>query len=119
MASIIKAGGVGLPAPVSISVGDEIIWSSDTGRALSGKMLGSVIAEKKTVSVSWGILKESEFDIIKNNLVNGFFDVSFMTGKNKYTTIESYRGTLSYEILGNIGDGKFYYKSANVDIVQR
>lgn len=37
---ILKAGGVVLPAPVSITVNDEIIWSADTGRTMSGQMVG-------------------------------------------------------------------------------
>ena len=47
MAFLLRAGGIDLPAPVSMSVGDEILWSSDTGRALDGTMLGDVIAEKE------------------------------------------------------------------------
>lgn len=116
---ILKAGDVVLPAPVSMSVGNELIWSTDTGRTISGKMMGDVIAEKKTLTVSWGILEETEYNLIKNNLVKGFFPVSFRTGKETLATIESYRGTITEEILGDIGDGNFYYKSAGVDIVQR
>ena len=51
---ILWSGAVVLPSPVSISVNDEIIWTSDTGRTLSGKMVGDPVAEKKTVSVKWG-----------------------------------------------------------------
>mgnify|MGYP000583136728 CR=1 FL=1 len=47
MGLIIKANGVTLPSPVSISTTDEILWSSNTGRSTSsGKMLGDVIAEE-------------------------------------------------------------------------
>lgn len=117
--TIIQAGDVVLPAPVSMSVGNELIWSTDTGRTLTGKMMGDVIAEKKTLSISWGILEEAEYNLIKNNLEKGFFPVSFRTGKETLATIESYRGTLTEEILGDVGDGYFYYKSTSVDIVQR
>jgi len=34
-------------------------------------------------------------------------------------TIKSYRGTLTKEHLGYIGDGTYYYKSASVSIVQK
>ena len=40
---ILKAGNVVLPAPSQISIEDEIIWTSDTGRTLSGQMFGDVI----------------------------------------------------------------------------
>ena len=48
---ILKAGGVVLPAPVSITVNDEIIWSADTGRTMSGQMVGEAVAEKKLLSM--------------------------------------------------------------------
>lgn len=115
---ILWSGAVVLPSPVSISVNDEIIWTSDTGRTLSGKMVGDPVAEKKTVSVKWGILTEAEMLLIKNTLTKGYFPISFHDDGTDLT-IESYRGTLSKEHLGYIGDGTYYYKSATVEIIQR
>ena len=73
---ILWSGAVVLPSPVSISVNDEIIWTSDTGRTLSGKMVGDPVAEKKTVSVKWGTLTEAEMLLIKNTLTKGYFPIS-------------------------------------------
>lgn len=55
---VLKCGNVELPAPVSMSVADEIIWSSDTGRTLTGTMVGDVVAEKKNLSIKWNWLTE-------------------------------------------------------------
>lgn len=66
---IIWSGSTTLPAPTSLSVNDEIIWSSDTGRTLSGRMVGDPVAQKKTVSLKWEYLTEAEEKIIKNTLV--------------------------------------------------
>lgn len=115
---ILWSGSMTLPAPVSISVNDEIIWTSDTGRTLSGLMVGDVVAEKKNISIKWGILTETEVQLIKNVLTKGFFPISFRDD-GMDITIEAYRGTLTKEQLGYIGDGIFYYKSATVDIIQR
>lgn len=115
---IIQAGGVKLPAPVSLKVDDEIIWSSSTGRALDGTMLGDVVAEKKTLAINWGILKESQMTLIKSKLIAGFFPVTFHDD-GVDVTIDTYRGTLSKEILGELGDGIFYYRSASVSIIQQ
>lgn len=115
---ILQAGGVDLPAPVSMSVSDEIIWSSDTGRALDGTMLGDVVAEKKTISLKWAWLPEDQVATLKAALTVGFFPVTFRDA-GVVQTIESYRGTLSKEVGGNLGDGEFWYKSVSVDIVQR
>ena len=46
---ILECDGQELPAPVSLKVDDEILWSSATGRTLDGTMLGDVVAEKKTL----------------------------------------------------------------------
>lgn len=115
---ILKAGQVVLPAPVSISISDEIIWTSDTGRTLAGYMIGDVVAEKKNLSVKWGFLTEADVQLIKKNLIAGFFPLTFHDD-GLDITIDAYRGTLSKEVLGNIGDGLFWYKSVSVDIIQR
>lgn len=114
---IISAGGVVLPAPVSMSVADQIIWSSATGRSADGTMVGDVIAEKKTVEISWGILTESQYLLIKQNLVSGFFPVSFRDD-GVDVTISSYRGDLKREVLGWLGE-VYYYRSVSVNIIQQ
>lgn len=118
MGKIIWSGNTVLPAPTSMSVSDEIIWTSDTGRTLSGYMTGDPVAEKKTVSWKWEYITETEMKIIKNTLVPGYFPVSFHDDGID-VTIEVYRGTLTKEHLGRLSDGIYYYKSVTVDVVQR
>lgn len=118
MGAILQAGGVALPAPVSLSVNNEIIWTSDTGRLLNGTMVGDVVAEKRTVSIKWGVLTDTEMKLIRSKLAAGYFPFTFKDDGID-VTIESYRGTLSKEHLGYIGDGIYYYKSASVEIIQR
>ena len=114
---VLKCGNVELPAPVSMSVADEIIWSSDTGRTLTGTMVGDVVAEKKNLSIKWNWLTEQQAALIKKNLATGFFPITFRDyGTN--VTIESYRGTIAKEVGGDIS-GIFYYKEVSVDIIQR
>ena len=115
---ILWSGSIVLPAPTSLIVNDELVWSSDTGRTLSATMMGDVIAEKKTVSIRWEYITEEDIKTIKDVLIRGFFPFSFHDDGIDIT-IESYRGTLSKEHLGNIGDGKYYYKLATVDVIQR
>ena len=50
----LKSGSTSLPEPSTISSSDEIIWSSNAGRSSeTGKMLGDVVAQKKTLDVKW------------------------------------------------------------------
>lgn len=114
---ILKSGDTGLPSPVSMTINDEIIWSADTGRTLDGTMIGDVIAEKKNISIKWEWLTEAEVATIKSRLIAGFYPLTFHDdGVDQ--TIESYRGTLSKEVGGDIGS-VFYYRSVSVDIIQR
>ena len=115
---ILWSGNTTLPAPTEITVNDEIIWSSNTGRSASGEMIGDVIAQKKNISIKWGVLTESELVIIKNVLTAGYFPFSFHDDGIDLT-ISSYRGTLSKEQLGWLGDGIFYYKSTSVSVIQK
>lgn len=115
---ILWAGSTVLPAPTSLSINDEIIWTSGTGRGVSGKMIGNPVAEKKTLGIKWEFITETELVLIKKKLIKGYFPLSFHDD-GVDLTIESYRGTLSKETLGAIGDGNYYYRSVSVDVVQR
>lgn len=114
----LKCGSITLPEPVELSTSDEIIWSANTERSSSGDMIGEAIAEKKTLDIKWGVLTEDEVKKIKDNLTKGFFSLTFRDESETHT-ISVYRGTLTKEHLGYIGDGIYYYKSASVQIVQK
>lgn len=116
--AILSVNGVALPAPTELKIEDEIIWSSNTGRSASGDMIGDVVTEKKTITIKWQYIREEEVKIIKEKLVAGFFPFSFHDDGIDMV-ISSYRGTLSKEHLGKLGDGYYWYKSASVKIVQK
>ena len=117
MGVVIKANNVTLPSPVEITASNEIIWSSNTGRGPTGKMVGDVVAEKETFAITWGVLSGAEFNTIKNNLAAGFLPFS-ITIDGTTTTITQYRGTLTREFLGVFG-GVTYYREAQVSIIQQ
>ena len=116
--AFLTINGTAVPCPVSLSVGNEIIWSANTGRTDSGQMVGDVIAEKMTLSINWGVLTDAEYKRIKDNIRAGFFTVKFHEACED-VTIRAYRGTLTGEQLGYVGDGTFYYRSASCQIIQQ
>lgn len=116
--AIITVNGVELAAPDTITHNDEIIWAYNTGRAADGTMLGDVIAEKETFTITWGILTEEEFEAIRSNLVAGFFPITFNISSTPIE-VNSYRGTLTSQPMGQLSDGKYYYRSTGVDIIQQ
>ena len=117
--AILTANGVALPAPTVIKIDNEIIWSSNTGRTSSGAMAGDVVAEKKTVTIEWGVLQESEMAKIRKNLIAGFFPFVFNVVGGASLSLTSYRGTINVEHFGILGDGIFWYKKATVKIIQQ
>ncbi len=117
MSVVIAANGITLPSPVEISTSDEIIWSSNTGRSSTGKMIGDVVAKKQTINITWGVLTRSQFNTIKNNMSGGFYPFAIIVDGST-TTITSYRGSLTGEILGTFG-GTTYYKDASVSVIQQ
>lgn len=115
---VLKANGTSLPAPVKISSSDELIWSANTGRSASGKMLGSVVAGKKTVEIAWGILSAEQVSTIMSSLSSTFFPLVFLEN-GASTSLTVYRGAVKKEHMGYIGDGVYYYRSVSVSLVQR
>lgn len=60
--------GVEMPSPVvdGIEVKDEKIWSSDTGRISTGKMVGTVIGIKHTIRITWPRLTAAQAKRIRS-----------------------------------------------------
>lgn len=117
MSISIKAGGVALPSPTELTAGSEIIWSANTGRTASGLMVGDVVAEKRTLTIRWGVLTMGELALLREKLVSGFFPLT-LTVDGDSVTVEGYRGALTHELLGTFG-GVTYCRSAQVSVIQR
>lgn len=117
MALIIKVNNIALPSPTQISSGEELIWSSSTGRADNGLMIGDIIAEKQTMSITWEYLTKAQKNLIKKNL-KGFFPIKIIFD-DETVTLTSYRGTLTSEHLGYIGDGIYYFKTVSVELIEQ
>ena len=115
----LKSGSTALPEPSTLSTSDEIIWSKNAGRSSeTGKMLGDVVAEKKTIDIKWEYITSHEAKKIKDALKPGFFPITF-EDYGTTITITNYRGTIQKENLGYIGDGNYYYKNFTVSVIQQ
>ena len=126
-----KATMAELPSPTDVNPTAEIIWSEDTGRAQSGvdkaKMIGSVVAEKNTYSIKWGILPATSDDKenykrIKDNLPPGFFYFCIATtppdaNNNYHGAQKYYRSEIQSDLLP-VG-GTLYYKDISVQVIQQ
>lgn len=119
----IKVGSTVLPSPTDVTISDEILWSSSTGRSVkTGEMLGSVVAVKHTLEVVWTNITTSQYNIIKNALPAGFFsNVLYEDSSGGNETVEmaqAYRSNFTRED-GNIRGNTHYYKSVKVSIIEK
>ena len=122
MSDKLIVSGVTLPSPTSVAPSFEILWSSNTGRsATTGKMLGAVVAEKKTLEVEWVNITADEFATIASTLKAGFFGPVLLEKADGNAEVEmesAYRSSFTTKSKGTIG-GIHYYSSVKVSLIER
>ena len=112
-----------LPSPTDLKRADEQIWSENTGRAQSGtnkaKMIGDSITGKETVTLTWGILTDTEMSTIRSKLKRGFFvfgyGMSITTASD--SAITAYRGDISAQMF-SVGNA-VYHKNASTTVIEQ
>lgn len=76
---IINGVTVKEPKLGGVNVTDEPIWSANTGRSSSGKMIGDIVARKTTIEISWPPLTYAEMKAIRDAIISGgdFFTIIY------------------------------------------
>ena len=114
--------GTDLPSPTKLAVSKEQLWSSKTGRSVTtGKMLGAVIGEKRTLDVEWAKVTSADFKKIMDALPQGFFgSVIYQTSSESpiVTLSEVYHGAITYTDRGYIGK-LHWYENVKVTLIER
>jgi hypothetical protein len=120
MAIVVKVGGTTLPdGLVELKRGDELLWSEGTGRsASSGQMVGSVVAQKQTYTLRWGVITATQYAAIRSAIGSGYLSLLITVNSSTFANITVYRGTISGDLLGTFG-GTAYWKDVTVELVER
>lgn len=122
MSMIIKVNGEPLPSPTNVEIGDETIWSSNTGRSVkTGEMLGAVVATKITLDVEWQWINHDDYLKIKNALKAGYFGPVKYESSDGSETVNlalAYRSNIS-RLDGNTVNGIRYYRSVKTSIIEK
>lgn len=78
---MLKINGITVAEPKKegVTVTDEPIWASNTGRGADGTMVGDIVTWKTTVQVEWPALSFSDSQTIVNALKNAgaFFPIQY------------------------------------------
>lgn len=119
----LKINGTKVKAPKigGISSKEEKVWSKNTGRSASAKMQGTIIAIKKTKSISWPPLTQEERDQILSLISNAgkpFATLTITKPDGSTETMECYFGTISFDEWDLIG-GKWRCINGKVDAIER
>lgn len=122
MYPILYCGGVQLPSPTQISEGNTKVWSENTGRAVTAKMIGDIKALKNKITITWEVLPLEKVNILKqcfNDIDNPFkeFRIDWSDGEN-YCTFQHYSGDLSLEFLGCPNDVPTW-RTVTVDVIEQ
>lgn len=115
--------GVPVRAPLvgGITRKREKVWSKNTGRTASGRMQGSILTLKTTLSFSWPPLTKAEMDAIEAAVSDQATPFSVVELTHPDGTVESwecYFGTPSYTHWELVG-GVWRTTDAKVDAIER
>jgi hypothetical protein len=121
MAERLIIGGITMPAlkKEGLNISKEKIWSSNTGRAADGGMIGDLVAIKYTLECEWPALSRAEVAAIDSAISSAFFSVTFTDpGSNSRTTRTFYAGTPVYSVYSYI-DGVRTYSGTKVTLIEQ
>lgn len=119
---MLKLNNIEMPSPKleGVSFSDEKIWSKNTGRPTSGKMVGDIICVKKTIHIEFPPLSPAQvklIDSVVSNKALPFFNFEYNDGTESYT-YEVYAGAPSKKLY-SIVEGINYYTGYQVELIER
>ena len=119
--TVLKLNNIEMPTPKleGISISKEKIWSKNTGRTASGKMVGDIIAIKTTISIEFPPLSPAEIETVESVVSNAslpFFSYELNDGYKTETKIV-YAGTPSKKLY-SVVDGINHYTGFRIELVE-
>ncbi|MBQ3090008.1 MAG: hypothetical protein IJD21_05535 [Oscillospiraceae bacterium] len=115
--------GLAMPAPglEGVTIATEKVWSANTGRTASGKMVGDIIAAKTTIKLKWPLLTLEEALLIEQAVSDPdhpFVSVSYLDMGGRRVEKTVYFGTPSYTLY-SWADGLQLVKDVTVDGIEQ
>lgn len=119
----LKINGVKVKAPKigGITRKPEKVWSSNTGRTASTRMVGTILGIKTTWSISWPPLTQEEMELIEAQISDAsspFVPVEITLPDGGTEEAECYFGTPSFKEWDYIG-GQWMCTDGKVDAIER
>lgn len=116
----IKINNVTMPPIKSMSIEDEPIWSSKTGRTASGAMKGDIVAHKDKVSVTFAPMSSEMADKLKSAIHQAFFNLTYESVSGKTRTAKFYASAPKYTVYSYAEKYKnIKYVDVSVDFIEQ
>jgi len=122
--AILKFDGVVMPTPKfnGFKVSHNKIWSKNSGRNGEGSWVGSIIAVKTKVEITWPVLDSSQISTISNivDSTTAFHSIDYTNEKGVTQHIDNvYFGDGIYPILGMNINGKQLLEGVGIDAIEK
>lgn len=102
-----------------LTISKEKVWSSNTGRAANGDMIGDLVAIKYTLDCEWPPLSREQAAVVDAAVTPAFFNVTFTDpGSNSRVTKRMYAGTPTYPVYSYV-NGVKTYSGVKVTLIQK
>lgn len=123
MGYVLKINGVLMPTPKhnGVTISENKIWSTNTGRAMNGEMQGTIIAIKKKAEIEFPLLTPTQVDLINNEVSNvskPFIPVEITYPSGGTKTFNAYAGDVAYPIYGLVR-GKYCVVGFKLDLIEK
>lgn len=119
--SSLKINGIAMPTPAleGITIKKEKIWSESTGRTDTGKMAGTIIAIKRTLSIQWPPLTAAEAALVDQavSTKKGALPVEYTTEGGTSGSGTFYASTPTYTQYSWVA-GKRYVTGVSVELIE-
>lgn len=116
--------GVAMPAPKApggMKIKEEKIWSQNTGRTAAATMVGTILAIKRTVDISWPALTAEQVGTIEaavSDRAKPFSLMSYTDQTGARHTMTVYFGTPAYTCFDWI-NGQWMITDVTVSAIEQ
>ena len=111
--------GVAMPTPAKEGIVEtnQLIWSENAGRTANGNFVGDIIAEKKTLVITWNEMTYEQLALIRSSISrirHPFIAVKYWAADGQQKTFVGYTDGATSTIVTYTPTGKIAGVTLNI-----
>lgn len=116
---ILSINGYTPKTPICIEITHNKIWSKNTSRSASGKMVGDIIARKYTLVISMDDMQQAQMRQLDEAInTDAFFPVTFVNHRGSKITASFYSADPTYKQKLFFG-GDVMYEGTKIELIEQ